>query len=259
MEKYLQAGCQAAKIAGEILRDFRFKFSLREKAPRDLVTDADIAAQKAISAFLASQFPEHAFLGEESPAEERQAAKESGQLLWVVDPLDGTANYVHGLSMYAVSIALVEGQQVLAGVVYDPVADEMFAATIDGPALKNGQPIQSSGCVSLEYAMVAASFPAGVRRNDAEVEQFLRVLENCQSVRRLGSAALNLCYVAQGCLDAYWASTVQPWDVAAGVLIAQRAGASCLDVSGQPFQLWQPRPLVAGTAKLQSELLKCIH
>lgn len=259
MEKYLQAGCQAARIAGEILRDFRHKFSLREKAPRDLVTDADVAAQKAISGFLNSQFPDHAFLGEESPAAERQAAKESGKLIWVVDPLDGTANYVHGLNMYAVSIALVKDQEVLAGVVYDPVADDMYSATADSSALKNGQPIRASACVSLEYAMVAASFPAGVRREDAEVEQFLRVLENCQSVRRLGSAALNLCLVAEGCLDAYWASNVQSWDVAAGVLIAQRAGASCLDVSGLAFQLWHPRPLVAGTMKLQSELLACIR
>ena len=259
MNEFLKAACDAAHIAGDILRNYRSKFSSREKRPRDLVTDADEAAQNAIERFLKGKFPDHAFLGEESSAEIRQAAFESGKLLWVVDPLDGTANYVHGLSMFAVSIALVQDDRILVGVVYDPVSDDMFTATLDGPALNNGRTIRSSQCRELETAMIAASFPAGVRRDDPAVEQFLKVLEDCQSLRRLGSAALNLCYVAQGCLDGYWASSVQAWDVAAGVLIAQRAGAHCLDVSGAAFQLWQPKPLVTSTRELQNELLACIR
>lgn len=256
---FLKAGTEAARLAGAILRNFQSKFSMREKSPRDLVTDADVAAQLAIERYLYEKFPDHAFLGEESTADVRQTARESGKLLWVVDPLDGTANYVHGLSMFAVSIALVRGDEILVGVVYDPISEDLFTATADGPALNKGLPIKSSNCTALEYAMIAASFPAGVRRDDPEVEQFLRVLENSQSVRRLGSAALNLCYVAQGRLDAYWASNVQPWDVAAGILIAQRAGAHCLDVSGNAFQLWEPKPLVASTTELQNGLLACIH
>lgn len=258
-ETYLTAAIAAAKSAGLVLQEYRSKFSTREKAPRDLVTDADLAAQHTIEQLFKDQFPDHAFLGEESTLAVRQAAQASGKLLWVVDPLDGTANYVHGLSMYAVSIALVRGDEVQVGVVHDPVSGDTFTAMKDGPALNNGQPIKSSRCVSLDYAMIAASFPAGVRRDDPEVEQFLRVLVRSQSVRRLGSAALNLCYVAQGCLDAYWASNVQAWDVAAGVLIAERAGAQCRDVSGNSFDLWQPKPLVAATPALTAELLKCIH
>ncbi len=258
-ESYLQAAVEAAEEAGQVLRDFRSKFSTREKAPRDLVTDADVAAQQTIERHFKKHFPDHAFLGEESTPEVRRAAIESGKLLWVVDPLDGTANYVHGLSMYAVSIALVRGDDVQVGVVHDPVSGDMFTAIKDGPALNKGQPIKSSTCTALNYAMVAASFPAGVQRNDPEVEQFLRVLVQSQSVRRLGSAALNLCYVAQGRLDAYWASNVQAWDVAAGILIAQRAGAQCLDVSGQNFNLWLPKPMVAATSELATELLNCIH
>ena len=259
MNEFLKAASEAAKIAGDILRAYQSKFQTREKRPRDLVTDADEAAQHAIERFLKDRFPEHAFLGEESAAVVRQAARESGKLLWVVDPLDGTANYVHGLSMFAVSIALVQGDRVLVGVVYDPMAGDLFTATADGPALNNGRTIRSSDCREMEYAMIAASFPAGVRRNDPEVEQFLKVLGDCQSLRRLGSAALNLCYVAQGSLDAYWASSVQTWDIAAGILIAQRAGAHCLDVSGEAFQLWNPRPLVTSTHELQQELLACIR
>jgi myo-inositol-1(or 4)-monophosphatase len=258
-EIFLKAAVEAAGLAGEVLLNFRHKFSMREKAPRDLVTDADVAAQQTIERYFKNKFPDHAFLGEESTAEVRQAAIESGKLLWVVDPLDGTANYVHGLSMYAVSIALVRGSEVQVGVVHDPNSGCMFTATKDGPALNKGQPIRASSCTALNYAMVAASFPAGVRREDPEVEQFLRVLVKGQSVRRLGSAALNLCYVAQGSLDAYWASNVQAWDVAAGMLIAQRAGAECHDVSGAAFDLWQPRPLVTATPALAAELLECIH
>ena len=258
-ETYLKAAIEAADRAGKVLQEFRNKFSTREKAPRDLVTDADVAAQQTIEQFFKQTFPDHAFLGEESTAETRQAALESNKLLWVVDPLDGTANYVHGLSMYAVSIALVRGQEVLVGVVHDPVSGAMYTATQDGPALNRGQPIKSSQCAALNYAMVAASFPAGVQRDDPEVEQFLRVLVQSQSVRRLGSAALNLCYVAAGSLDAYWASNVQAWDVAAGVLIAQRAGATLKDVSGDEFQLWRPKPLVTATSALAEELLGCIH
>lgn len=258
MNEFLKAACEAAHIAGDVLRNYRSKFSTREKRPRDLVTDADEAAQHAIERYLKNKFPDHAFLGEESTPEVRQAAYESGKLLWVVDPLDGTANYVHGLSMFAVSIALVQGDRALVGAVYDPMADAMYTATADGPALNNGRAIRSSQCRELNSAMIAASFPAGVHRNDPEVEQFLRVLEDCQTLRRLGSAALNLCYVAQGCLDGYWASNVQTWDIAAGVLIAQRAGAHCRDVSGADFQLWNPKPLVASTPELHQELLACI-
>lgn len=258
-DTYLEAAIIAAQLAGEVLQNYRSKFSTREKAPRDLVTDADVAAQQTIERYFHNRFPDHAFLGEESTPEVRQAAIESGKLLWVVDPLDGTANYVHGLSMYAVSIALVRGKDIQVGVVHDPIAGNMYAAQKGGPALNNGQPIKSSQCVALDYAMVAASFPAGVQREDPEVEQFLRVLVRSQSVRRLGSAALNLCYVAQGCLDGYWASNVQPWDVAAGILIAQQAGARCHDVSGNDFDLWHPKPLVASTSELADELLECIH
>ncbi len=259
VNQYLDAAIEAARRAGQVLLDHQNKFSMREKAPRDLVTSADLAAQHAIEQFLQNRFPEHAFMGEESTPELRQAAIDSGKLLWVVDPLDGTANYVHGLSMYAVSIALVQGEDVLVGAVYDPVGDSMYTASADGPAMCNNQPIQRSACTSLEYAMIAASFPAGVKRDDPEVEQFLKVLENCQSIRRLGSAALNLCLVAQGRLDAYWASNVQTWDIAAGVLIAKRAGACCQSVSGARFDLWRPQPLVTATPELLEAMLDCIH
>ncbi len=259
MKDFLQAAIEAARQAGGVLISLQSKCNAKEKAPRDLVTDADVAAQQAIERYFKARYPDHAFLGEESSPADRQAAAASGKLLWVVDPLDGTANYVHGLNMFAVSIALVRGNEVLVGAVYDPVAETMYAAACDGPATCNGVTIQPSECRTLDSAMIAASFPAGVTRDDPEVEQFLRVLEASQSVRRLGSAALNLCLVSEGRLDAYWANNVQPWDIAAGMLIAERAGAKLCDVSGEKFDLWAPRPMVTATDPLQRELLNCIH
>ncbi|MFO1064668.1 MAG: inositol monophosphatase family protein, partial [Pirellulales bacterium] len=245
MNDLLAVGCQAARIGGQVLRDFQNKFTAKEKAPRDLVTDADITAQKEIETYLSTACPTHAFLGEESTAAARAEALASGRPVWVVDPLDGTANYVHKLQTYAVSIALVASGRIEVGVIYNPVDDKLYAAAADSPATCNDKPIRTSGCEKLDQAMIAASFPAGVRRDDPEVGEFLNVLEHCQSIRRLGSAALNLCYVAEGCLDGYWASSVQAWDVAAGVLIAERAGAVITAHSGAKFDLWNPKMIAA--------------
>jgi myo-inositol-1(or 4)-monophosphatase len=258
VEDFLAVGTAAARLAGQVLLDYQHKFTAREKSPRDLVTDADLAAQREIESFLRAQCPDHAFQGEESSAAEREIARRSGRPVWVVDPLDGTANYVHRLQPYAVSIALVQEQQVLVGVIYDPVADQLYTAARDGTALCNGIPLRASSCTDLNQAMVAASFAAGVKRDDPEVAQFLNVLENSQSIRRFGSAALTLCYLAQGSLDGYWASNVKAWDVAAGVLIAERAGVVLTGMAGEAFDVWNPRLVAAATGQLHARLLECI-
>lgn len=259
MDGYLQSAIEAARLGGEILMRFRGKAVSKEKSPRDLVTDADLASQKAIEELICTRYPEHAFLGEESTTQERDQAVASKRRIWAVDPLDGTANYVHGLQNFAVSIALVQGSTVLLGVVFDPTVNSLFAATRDGPATLNGSEISRSSCEKLDQAMVACSFPARVKKTDLEVTQFLHVLENCQSIRRLGSAALNLCYVAQGCLDGYWARSVQTWDVAAGTLIATQAGAFVSGVNGEIFDLWSPHLLATCSRQLHSEMLSCMH
>ncbi len=258
MQSTLAAACDAALAGGRILREQLGKAAVREKAPADLVTDADLASQRAIERLLMSRFPHFAFLGEESTETDRQAALASGKPLWVVDPLDGTANYVHRLPSFSVSIALVEDGQPTAAAVYEPVVGTMYAADAKGQASRDGRPIRASGCTSLDKAMVCCSFPPGVDRHNPAVSQFLNVLEKSQSLRRLGSAALNLCYLAEGCLDAYWASSVKTWDVAAGVLIAGNAGVHFSALDGGPFDMWNPRFVASSSAELQAAMLECL-
>lgn len=258
MQSPLQAACDAARSAGRVLLEQFGKTQVREKGKSDLVTDADLAAQRTIEQILTSRFPQYAFMGEESSPEVQAVVRASGKTAWVVDPLDGTSNYVHRLPSFSVSIGLVEGNLVKLGVVYDPLANSMYWATSDGPAMRDGKPIRASGCTQLDKAMVCCSFPPGVTRQDRAVEQFLCVLEKSQSLRRLGSAALNLCYIAEGCLDSYWASAVKTWDVAAGFLIAQQAGAVFTDIHGKPFDVWNPQMLVSATSELHQQMLRCI-
>jgi myo-inositol-1(or 4)-monophosphatase len=258
LQSRLSTACDAAHAAGRILREQLGKAAVREKAPADLVTDADLAAQQAIETILMSRFPSHAFLGEESTEADRQAAMSSGKPLWVVDPLDGTANFVHRLPSFSVSIALVEDNASSLGVVYDPIAETMYAVEAGGRPTRNGKPIRVSDCSRIEKAMVCCSFPPGVTRDAPDVSQFLNVLERSQSLRRLGSAALNLCYLAEGCLDAYWASSVKTWDVAAGYLIAKSAGAIFSSLDGGEFDLWHPQFVGSATDKLQQQMLDCM-
>lgn len=258
MQSPVEAACEAARAGGKILREQLGRVAAREKGPADLVTDADLASQNAIEQLLTSRFPQYAFLGEESTPEQQQEARESGKPIWIVDPLDGTANFVHRLPSFSVSIALVDQGQPTVGVIYDPLIDTIYSASKDSAATKNGKPIQASGCTEISQAMVCCSFRPGVKRGDAEVTQFLNVLEQSQSLRRLGSAALNLCYLAEGCLDSYWANSVKTWDVAAGYLIAKQAGVHFVSTDGSEFDLWNPRFVASASSELQKRMLECM-
>jgi myo-inositol-1(or 4)-monophosphatase len=223
MPDYLAVCEQAARVGGELLLQWKGKFAVREKGPRDLVTEADLASQTAIRKVVLEAFPDHDFLGEETLRESEPERK--SEFRWIVDPLDGTTNYVHQLRSYSVSVALQQGDQVIAGVVYDPELDECYAAAAGAGARLNGQPLSPSDCQSPDQALVAASLPARVPRGSPEIAAMVEIIHECQGLRRLGSAALNLCYVAGGGLDAYWAGSVKLWDIAAGMLIVEEAGA----------------------------------
>jgi myo-inositol-1(or 4)-monophosphatase len=231
--------------------------SPREKGPRDLVTDADLASQKAIREVLLDAFPEHDFLGEES----EEGGGEPGHARpyrWIVDPLDGTANYVHGMRGFSVSIGLEYRGQMLVGVVYDPVSEECFTAGSGAGAWLNGQSIQASSCDRLSRALVAVSFSARVERDSPQIRRFIEVVTECQSLRRMGSAALNLSYMACGRLDGYFATSLKTWDVAAGVLIAREAGVRVSSVDGSPFDLTRPWLAAAATKPLHEQLLRVL-
>lgn len=235
----------AARIGGRILEEWRPKFTAREKSPRNLVTEADFASQRAIFDFIHARYPEHRFLGEEGLHHDEG----DSPYRWVIDPLDGTSNYVHGFPYYAVSIAVEESDELLAGAVYDPNRDEMFAAARGSGATLNGEPIRVSECSELSDALCMASLPVKTDRSHPAVQRFLKVLEAAQHVQRTGSAALNLCAVASGRIEAFWSESLMPWDMAAGVLLVREAGGRVTQLQGTPFELNLPDLLATnGTA-----------
>lgn len=256
---HLQVAVRAARAGAAELMSRRSERTVREKADKDLVTDADLASQQAIRSLLMESFEGYAFVGEEEGENDPPASVLNGDPdappCWVVDPLDGTVNYVHRLQSFAVSIALYSGGKMTLGVIYDPVCDEMFTAIDGGEARCNGEIIQTSGCSEIREALVACSFPAGVQGNNPEVTRFVRVLEQCRSLRRLGSCALNMCYVAAGRLDAYWANSVSAWDSAAGTVIARQAGAQLTACDGTPLNDWKPKFCVSASPDLHQVML----
>jgi len=178
----------AARAGGEQLRAWRGRFETREKGVCDLVTDADIASQNAIRDVIASRFPDHAFVGEEQAAE--ATSPRADQFAWIVDPLDGTTNYVHGYPNYAVSVAIARGQEILAGVIYDPLRDECFSAAAGRGARCNGELIRVSTTATLADSLVGVSLPARVERRSPDLVDFVEIVQICQAVRRSGSAPL---------------------------------------------------------------------
>ncbi|MDX1947463.1 MAG: inositol monophosphatase family protein [Pirellulaceae bacterium] len=264
MPDFLEVCVEAAQAGGEVLLDWQHRFKPREKGPKDLVTEADVAAQEAIRGILLRAFPDHDFLAEEEAADRKSQGlapipPRRSEFRWIVDPLDGTANYVHKLQNFAVSIALEQGSELIAGCILDPISRECFTARRGGGALLNGQAIRASQCQSLDEAMVAVSFSANVPRGSIEITRFIEVLHAAQSVRRLGSAALNLCYVASGRLDAYWATSVAAWDVAAGILILREAGGIVTQVDGKPLDIEKPEMLASCGPAVHAQALAMLR
>jgi myo-inositol-1(or 4)-monophosphatase len=247
----LLESCQKAAQAGAAeLLAWRGRFSAREKSARDMVTDADLASQRAVQGVIRAAYPDHGFLGEESP--------DPGQLAlpycWVVDPLDGTTNYVHGFPCFAVSIALVAEGSLVAATILDPIAQECYTASLGAGSFLNGQPIRVSDVRTLDQALVAVSFPPCPQPNSPDIRAFLRVSPLCQAVRRTGSAALNLAYVACGRLDAHWAHQIHSWDSAAGALLVAEAGGIVRSYAGGPYQVQQADYCVASSQELIDQL-----
>lgn len=263
MPDYLSVCLEAARRGGDLLLDWQHRFRAKEKSPKDLVTEADVASQEAIRAIIHKAFPDHDFLGEEDAADRKAKGlpllgTRKSNFRWIVDPLDGTVNYVHKLPGYAVSIALQEGDELLVGVVFDPLSGDCFVGQRGQKPTLNGQTITTSGCERTETALIAVSFSSNVPRGSIEITRFVETLHACQSVRRMGSAALNLCYVACGRLDAYWATSVAIWDVAAGLLVLHEAGGGISALDGSKLALDKPEMIAAASPALQRELVKVL-
>ena len=236
LQHYGEVAEQAARRAGAILRKMASEFSVREKGRGDLVTTADVASQEAIRQVLLGEFPNHAFVGEEG----QQKPDPTAEFRWIVDPLDGTSNYVHGVEFYAVSIGLEARGQLVAGVIYDPNADHCFKATAGGGAFLNLQPIRVSQVSRLRDALIVTGFPPNIRGRADLWRLFEEFCSESHSVRRLGSSALDLAYVAWGRFDAFYSLNHHCWDVAAGVLILREAGGHVTNLTGSTHDLYAP-------------------
>jgi len=257
MLDYLKTAEHAARTAGKLLDNLQGRCQVWSKGTKDFVTEADIAAQRVIREIVLDAYPTHGFIGEEDQVPQLWGEIASG-CRWIVDPLDGTTNFVHQLPSYAVSIALEVDGEVAVGVVFDPAGDECFTAIRGKGANLNGEPIQVSHCEQLGEALIAASFAANVQRGSDEIARFVEMLIACHSLRRLGSAALNLCYLGCGRLDAYWATSVKPWDVAAGVLIVREAGGNVTRIDGSPFSVLNPQFAASANSLLHEQFLSVL-
>ncbi|MDD3419863.1 MAG: inositol monophosphatase family protein [Candidatus Gastranaerophilales bacterium] len=233
MDKLLKTAIKAAKEAGKIQLEYMHKkLDIQTKASEfDLVTQADKIAEAKIIDIISKKFPTHSFLAEESG----QATKES-EYLWVIDPIDGTVNYTHRFPQFCCSIGLYKDGKPYLGVVYDPCKKELFRAIKNQGAFLNDKKISTSNTDSLTRSLLATGFPALkdelLERN---LNYFKQFLGKCQAIRRPGSAALDLCYVACGRLDGFWELGLSPWDTAAGALIVEEAGGQVTNLNTEDF------------------------
>jgi myo-inositol-1(or 4)-monophosphatase len=246
----------AAFQGGEALRARFGKLTeIRKKGAIDLVTEADTASERVIIQTLRHAFPDHAIMAEES-------GETAGDpdFLWIIDPLDGTTNFAHQVGLFAVSIAFAHQGRLLAGIVFNPLGGELFSAVDGQGASLNGRPIRVSPVATLGESLLVTGFPY----NFAEfmpvlMGRFARCLKASQGVRRLGAAALDLCYVASGRFEAFWEENLKPWDTAAGVVIVREAGGTVTDFSNRPFTPEKPEILATNGWVHQAMIAQLDH
>jgi myo-inositol-1(or 4)-monophosphatase len=258
MHPMLTTAVKAARKAGSIITRASFdldRLTVRRKAHNDFVSEVDHAAEEAIIRTLREAYPSHAFLGEESGNSPKAAEAEH---LWIIDPLDGTTNFLHGFPQYCVSIALRHKGVLQQAVIFDPNRNELFTATRGAGAFLNDRRISVSGADRLEDALIGTGFPF---REFAHFEEYMRmfaqVTRRCAGVRRPGSAALDLAWVAAGRTDGFWEMGLSPWDMAAGALLVREAGGMVGDFEGGETFLESGR-VVAGNPKVYPALLQAI-
>jgi myo-inositol-1(or 4)-monophosphatase len=239
-EDYLNAALAAAWEAGKMLRENLYvSREISYKGEVDLVTNFDKRSQQMIFERLSKNFPDHDFIAEEGLDQEK-----GGDFRWVFDPLDGTTNYAHRFPVFSVSIALQWQGQLLCGVVYDPMREEIFTGVKDNGAYLNGKKIKVSDVDDLNKSLLATGFPYDLRESEENnIAHFNNFLTRAQAIRRCGSAAIDLCYVACGRFDGFWELKLKPWDVAAAALIVQEAGGQLSDFQDEEFSIYSHETL----------------
>jgi myo-inositol-1(or 4)-monophosphatase len=251
-DRLLSVAVEASKAAGGLLLSYaKAGFAVHRKNPIDLVTDADYAAEQCIIDHIRRHFPTHRTL-----AEERGADPDTPSTYrWIIDPLDGTTNFAHGLPVYAVSLGVECDNQLAIGVVYDPTRNELFTAEAGHGAFLDGRQISVSQTARLDEALTVTGFSYDIRdTSHNNLDHFVRFALKAQGVRRTGSAALDLCYVACGRFDAFWEVKLNPWDMAAGAVMVREAGGRITDLRGNVHSIYQPE-LVASNGRIHDEML----
>ncbi|MCP4713972.1 MAG: inositol monophosphatase [Deltaproteobacteria bacterium] len=253
-QNIIETGLQAVKTGGAIIKNhFGQPVTVTYKGKLDLVTEIDHRCENAIIDTLQRNFPDHGIL-----AEERSELTTASAYRWILDPLDGTTNFAHGYPCFCVSLALEVNGCVAWGAVYDPILGELFTAEQGRGAFCNGNPIRVSATDRLVRAMLCTGFPYDVHDSaENNLDYFLRFIKSARAVRRDGSAALDLCYVAMGRFDGFWELKLKPWDVAAGALIAAEAGAAVSGFTGNPFTMDSGK-ILATNALIHSEMLEVL-
>lgn len=247
---------ELARQAGQILRDgFGHIRQVTHKSSIDLVTEFDRQSEEFLVSQIHQKFPHHTIIGEEGGT----YAGSQSDLVWYLDPIDGTSNFVHGLPLFSVSIAFAVRDVITLGVVYDPIADECFRAEAGQGATLNGHTIQPAKATQLVDALVATGFPYHVHETGANTDHFTNFARRAQGIRRLGSAALDVCFVACGRLDGFWEPGLKSWDLAAGVLIAREAGAVVTAPDGSPFILTSPTDVLVANPVLHPQMTAVIR
>jgi len=252
---YLRAAVEAGLKAGGMLQNhFEHPRKIIYKGAVNLVTDHDERSQKIIFESLSSLYPGHDFLSEEDLSRER-----GSDFRWIIDPIDGTTNYAHKLPFFCVSIALEWRGDVVLGIVFDPIREELFSAVAGQGAMCNKRKIHVSGVDDLDKSLLATGFPYDLRESEQNnLDHFANFALRAQAVRRCGSAALDLCYLACGRFDGFWEMKLSPWDMAAGVLIVKEAGGRVSDFKGDRFDLFGSE-LLATNNLIHSQMIAVLR
>lgn len=245
---------ELARDAGKILREgYSQEFAVHYKGRIDLVTDIDHRSETFLLEQIHRRFPEHTVLAEESGRREGES-----ESCWYIDPLDGTVNFAHGIPLFCVSLGFAQGGVMQLGVVYDPLRDELFSAERGRGAHLNGQPMRVSQVSDLLQCLLASGFAYQEWITEQNLPHFGRFSRLTQGVRRLGSAAIDLCYVAAGRLEGYWEISLSPWDLAAGGLIVQEAGGIMTRADGEEDFLHPPSSALAANPQLHAQMLEIL-
>jgi myo-inositol-1(or 4)-monophosphatase len=254
MLQYKSFAVDLAKKSGALLKEkFSKTHNIHYKGEINLVTEADKLSEDLIIGEISRNFPDHGILSEESPA-----ITGAGDWRWIIDPLDGTTNYAHGYPVFCVSIALENKGEVIVGVVYDPMREEMFVAGQGEGAYLNGKKIAVSHCGNLSKSLLATGFPYDIRESkDNNLDYFNAMAIRVQAIRRAGAAALDLAYLAAGRFDGFWELKLKAWDTAAGSLLVKEAGGGLSDIAGKKWHLQSPG-LVASNGLIHEQMIKVL-